>query len=199
MALDQEMGENIWLVAFAPIQLISAGGYIAVSYFKNRDSTGDVDYLMHPEFAADKEIRTAFEQTILAVAKKLEYTRDWINEDMAIFVTDKARQALFEKAEKQNITLFKGENLEILAAPLEWALECKLRRIYNANRSKKRESDLSDAVALLKHLRERNNGPLDMESVRNWNTNGFEIRVDVRTMEKIAELYREGHNEEIFI
>lgn len=40
-----------WLIAFAPIQIITAGGFLAVSNLKNRDSTGDIDYLIEPEWA----------------------------------------------------------------------------------------------------------------------------------------------------
>lgn len=32
LALDNAMGQDPWLVAFAPIRLISAGGFLAVSY-----------------------------------------------------------------------------------------------------------------------------------------------------------------------
>jgi len=198
MALDEEMGKNPWITAFAPIRLISAGGFLAVSYLKNRDSTGDVDYLIDPEFAADKEVQTAFQETISAVAEKLEFPDDWINEAMAIFVTGKARRTLFEQAERQDITLFKGENLEILAAPIEWALERKLRRIHAADRDRKADMDVSDAIAFLKHLRERNNGPLNMESIRIMNMNGFDVIPDHGTMQRIAEAYRGKYNEEIF-
>ncbi|KGO76190.1 hypothetical protein PITC_050200 [Penicillium italicum] len=198
VALDREMGQNIWLTAFAPIRLITAGGFLAVSYLKNRDSTGDVDYLIDPEFAADKDIQNALHSTIRTVARQLQYDDDWINEAMAIFVTPKARQTLFELAEKQGIMLFKGENLEILAAPIEWALERKLRRIYAADRDRKAEMDISDAIAFLKHLREHNNGPLDSETVRTMNMNGFDVIPDHRTMQKMADAYRREHNEEIF-
>lgn len=68
---------------------------------------------------------------------------------------------LFERALSDHLTLFEGEHLEVLAAPLEWALKRKLRRIHGGKRDRKAESDMSDAVALLKHLRGRNNGPLD--------------------------------------
>ncbi|KAJ5500855.1 hypothetical protein N7463_008105 [Penicillium fimorum] len=187
VALDREMGQNIWLTAFAPIRLIAAGGFLAVSYLKNRDSTGDVDYLIDPEVAADKDIQSALHSTIRT-----------INEAMGIFVTPKTRQTLFKLAEKQDITLFKGENLEILAAPIEWALERKLRRIYAADRGRKAEMDISDAIAFLKHLREQNNGPLDSETVRRMNMNGFDVIPDHRTMQQIADAYRREHNEEIF-
>lgn len=117
---------------------------------------------------------------------------------MAIFVTAKARNVLFQQAEKQNITLFKGENLEILAVPIEWALERKLRRIHTGSRGPKGEADISDAVACLKHLRDRNKGLLEMESTRTMNLNGFDILPDHITREKIAKAYRDKHNEEIF-
>ena len=44
------MGSNAWLVAFTPIRVFTAGGFLAVSYLKNRDSTGDLDYLIEPEY-----------------------------------------------------------------------------------------------------------------------------------------------------
>lgn len=193
-----EMGRNVWLAAFAPIRLITAGGFLAVSYLKNRDSTGDLDYLLDPEFAGDANIQHALHDAIRSVAYRLKYNDEWINEAMAIFVTKKTRETLFEQAEKQGITLFKGENLEILAAPIEWALERKLRRIYAANRDRKAELDMADTISLLKHLRVRNNGPLNSESIRTMNMNGFDVSPDHRIMQRVADAYRRKYNEEIF-
>lgn len=192
------MGQNAWLIAFAPIRLITAGGFVAVSYLKNRDSTGDLDYLIDPEFAGDKDIEGALQNVVLSVAERLSYNDEWINDDMAIFVTKKTRQALFEQAIKQGITLFKGENLEVLAAPIEWALERKLRRIHAANRDRKAEMDIVDAIAFLKHLKARNNGPLDLETIRTMNMNGFDLIPDYKTMQQVADAYRHKYNEEVF-
>lgn len=192
------MGQDVWLAAFAPIRIITAGGFLAVSYLKNRDSTGDIDYLIDPEFVEDKEVQDALHKAILSVARQLQYNNEWINEAMAIFVTKTARQQLFQEAEKQDIVLFKGENLEVLAAPIEWALERKLRRIHAADRDRKAELDMVDAVAFLKHLREQNNGPLDLESIRTMNVNRFDLLPDHRTMQQVADAYRREHNEEIF-
>lgn len=193
------MGQNAWLFAFAPIRLITAGGFVAVSYLKSRDSTGDLDYLVDPEFAGDKDIESALQSVVLSVAEQLSYNDEWINSDMAIFVTKKTRQALFEQAIKQGITLFKGENLEVLAAPVEWALERKLRRIHAANRDRKAEIDIADAIAFLRLLRERNNGPLDLEMVWKMNMNGFDLIPDYKTMQQVADAYRHKYREEIFI
>ncbi|GAD96275.1 hypothetical protein PVAR5_4925 [Paecilomyces variotii No. 5] len=196
--LDREIGLNEFIVAFAPIRVMAAGGFLAVSYLKNRESTGDIDYMVEPEFAGDQHIQTPLKTAIQAVARRLNYNKDWANERGAIFVTKEARQILFERAEKQGITLFEGENLEVLAAPLEWALERKLRRIYGADRGRKAEYDMTDALALLKALRTRNNGPLDEESIRTMNVNGFDVLPNYETMQRVAREYRHKYNEDIF-
>ncbi|KLJ13655.1 hypothetical protein EMPG_11418 [Blastomyces silverae] len=88
---------------------------------------------------------------------------------MAFFIADESRQLLFEEAEQQNIVLWKGPNLRILAVPLKWALERKLRRIHNGIQPIKRSSDINDAIALLRELTVRNGGPLAREYVRTLN------------------------------
>ncbi|KAJ5895244.1 hypothetical protein N7495_006935 [Penicillium taxi] len=197
-ALDREMGADAWIVTFAPIRIIAAGGFLSVSYLKNRDSTGDIDYLLDPEVSDNDDLQSSLHQTIRTVARKMDYNHKWINEDMAIFVTKRSRETLFEQAAKQGITLFRGNNLEILAAPLEWALERKLRRIHAADRGRKTECDVVDALALLRELRVRNAGPLDEEEVRKMNVNGFDVLPGCETMQRVRREYRFMYNEEIF-
>ncbi|KAL4957530.1 hypothetical protein BDW69DRAFT_156058 [Aspergillus filifer] len=197
-ALDKEMGQSPWLKAFAPIKLVAAGGFLAISYLRNRETTGDLDYLIDPEFVGDSDVQNAFHDSISAVADQLNYNDEWINEAMAIFVTKRTRQIVFEQAEKQGIVLFQGENLEVLAAPIEWALERKLRRIFTGNRDRKAQLDMTDAVALLKVLRDRNNGPLDRESIRTMNLNGFDVCPDESTMQIVAHEYLRIHNADVF-
>ncbi|RAK77238.1 uncharacterized protein BO72DRAFT_107781 [Aspergillus fijiensis CBS 313.89] len=197
-ALDREVGSDEFIVAFAPIRPIAAGGFLAVTYLRSRESTGDIDYLRDLEFAGDQHIQVPLQKAIRSVARQKGFTNKWINEDMAIFVTKKARQTLFEEAEKQNIVLFSGENLEVLAAPLEWALERKLRRIHAADRGRKAECDMEDALALLKALKLRNKGPLDQESVRRMNMNGFDVLPSYETMQRVSREYQQKYNEDIF-
>ncbi|CAG7941362.1 unnamed protein product [Penicillium salamii] len=192
------MGRNPWIVAFVPIQLITAGGFLAVSYLKNRESTGDIDFLFDSEFAGDKDIEQAFREAVLAVADRSGFHDEWINASMSVFVTAKTRQQLFERALQQDITLFKGENMELRAAPIEWALERKLRRIHAVNRDRKAELDIADAIAILKYIRTQNNGPLDEEAIRTMNMNGFDVLPDHRTMKRVADEYHRVHGESIF-
>ncbi|KAL2831337.1 hypothetical protein BJY01DRAFT_254275 [Aspergillus pseudoustus] len=164
VALDAEMGHNPWLTAFAPIRFVTAGGFLALSYVKCRDTMGDLDYLIDPEFVGDRDIQQALHGAIRFAAHHLKYNDDWANEAMAV-----------------------EENLEILAAPIEWALERKLRRIYTGNRGRKAELDMADAVALLRHLRERNSGPLDAEFIRTMNLNGFVVVPGHSIMQQVDE------------
>lgn len=198
VALDKEMGRNPWLVAFAPIRIVTAGGFLAVSYLRNREATGDIDYLIDPEFVGDGDINKALHAAIESVGDRLKFNYEWFNDDISIFVTKRARENVFERADKQGITLFKGEYLEVLAAPIEWALERKLRRIYAGDRDRKAETDMADAVALLKKLKERTNEPLDLESIRTMNTNGFDVCPDHDTMHRVANVYRDEYKEEPF-
>ncbi|PYH77477.1 hypothetical protein BO82DRAFT_378051 [Aspergillus uvarum CBS 121591] len=197
-ALDREVGSDEFIVAFGPIGLIAAGGFLAVTYLRSRESTGDIDYLIDPESAGDQHIQIPPQKAIQSVARQKGFTNKWINEDMAIFVTRKARQSLFEAAEKQNIVLFNGENLELLAAPLEWALERKLRTIHTADRGGKAEYDMEDALALLKELKLRNKGPLDEDSIRRMNMNGFDVLPSHETMQRVARAYQQKYIGQLF-
>jgi len=57
---------------------------------------------------------------------------------------------------------------------------------------------MEDALALFKHFREANKGPLDMEYFRNLNMNGFDLVPEPHQMEKIAAKYRDLYDEDLF-
>lgn len=78
-----------------------------MTYLKNRDSTGDLDYLIEPEYVGDADIERALEAAVREVAFRLGYNDEWMNDAMSIFVTRKSRQILFERALKDGVTLFK--------------------------------------------------------------------------------------------
>ncbi|WEW59073.1 hypothetical protein PRK78_004542 [Emydomyces testavorans] len=196
--LDMEMGKDPILSAFAPIKLITAGGFVAVSYLKSRESTDDIDYLLDPEWAQDEDIKQPLRTAMEKVAHLLHLNKNWINEDMALFVTRRSREYLFRRAEEQNIILWQGTNLCIMAAPMEWALERKLRRIHHADRGRKTSHDMQDALAMLKHLRDKNGGPLDRNDIASMNLNTFEVLPDETTMNRVDAEYQKRFNETIF-
>ncbi|CZT48537.1 uncharacterized protein RSE6_09246 [Rhynchosporium secalis] len=195
--LDHEMEKKDFLAAFAPINVVTVGGYLAVTYFGNREATGDLDYMIEPQWANDDEIKSPLKEAIILVAEEEKFEYDWMNDDLAIWATAEASKSLFERAYEQNILLFDGQCLKVWAAPLEWALERKLRRIAFAERGDK-TVDLDDALTLFKYFRDSKKGPLDMEYFRNLNMNGFDLNPRVKDMEKVAAEYRQLYGEDLF-
>ncbi|QSS63728.1 hypothetical protein I7I51_00787 [Histoplasma capsulatum] len=166
-ALYAELAKHDMIVAFSPITVITAGGFVAVTYLQNRNATGDLDYLLAPEWAADPDIKNSLRDAII-------------------------------KAEKQDIVLFLGRHIRVLAAPIEWAVERKIRRLFEGTRDRKAVFDLSDCLAMLKWLRDRNDGPLDRERIRGLDVNCFGVGPDKATMDTIATAYCEKYGERIF-
>ncbi|KAF7854180.1 hypothetical protein EAF04_010477 [Stromatinia cepivora] len=196
--LDKEMEAHQFLTAFAPIEVVTAGGFLAVWYLKNRDATGDLDYIIHPEWSSDNEIKEPLHKAVLAVAQKCNFNQKWMNEEMSLFTTSATDQQLFELAKEQNVILFNGNNIVVYAAPIEWALERKLRRIFVGGRDRKAVLDMSDAVAMIKYLKDTK-GPLDREHIRTLNMNGFDVVPDEFTMNRVAEEYQRVHGDNAFI
>ncbi|CAL3970764.1 hypothetical protein PZA11_007197 [Diplocarpon coronariae] len=196
--LDLQMAKNDFLGAFAPINVVSAGGYLAVTYFENRQATGDIDYIIDPQFRKDDDIKTPLKEAIRSVAKKEKFDAEWMNNEMEIWATHEACVKIFDQAYKQNIVLFDEKSLKVWAAPFEWALERKIKRIANSGRGAEMKVDMNDALVLFKHFRDANNGPLDMEHYRNLNTNGFDIMPEVGQMEKIAANYQDLYKQDLF-
>ncbi|GLA92461.1 hypothetical protein AtubIFM57143_007985 [Aspergillus tubingensis] len=197
--LDAKLGTDPMIMAFAPIRMIVAGGFFSVMYLKNRKTTTDMDFLLDPEWANDEDIKVPLQKSIREVANEAHYMEDWANEDVGVFVTEKTRKILMEDAIKQNIVLWASGTLLVFAAPVEWALERKLRRIYCAERGRKAELDLADAVAMLKFMKERKGGKLDKEYCRTLNKNGFDVMPDVETMNCVAAAYKATYGEDAFL
>jgi len=191
------MSKSDFLAAFAPINVVTIGGFLSVTYFKNRESTGDLDYMIDPEWIEDDEIKTPLKDAINSVARKEKLELDWMNDELEIWATPTALKTIFEQAYAQNIILFDGQSLKVWAAPLEWALERKLRRIAFADRGGK-EVDMEDALALFRYFRSAHGGSLDMEYFRKLNMNGFDLVPEPNHMEMVAANYRALYEEDLF-
>ncbi|KAF3480027.1 uncharacterized protein GIQ15_07003 [Arthroderma uncinatum] len=196
--LDDAMGENEMIYAFSPITVISPGGFLAVSYLKNRSTTEDIDIIIDPQWTGDQDIIPALRDLFTTVGDKLELGEKWLNDDVSLFLTQTAREQLFQAATEQNIVLYEGTNLIVLGAPLEWGLESKLRRVHTKPDHPKVPTDMQDILAILKLLRDRKGGPLDRRAIRESNVNGFDQLPSEQTIDRVAEAYRKQYNEEPF-
>ncbi|KAM5476902.1 hypothetical protein MauCBS54593_000172 [Microsporum audouinii] len=197
-ALDEELSKDAFITAFAPIQLLCSGEFLCLKYLKCRNTAFELDFLLDPEWSKDEDIKTPLYASMATITQRLGYDQEWLNEDMGLFVTRASRARLLECAKKQGIVLFRGENVVIYGAPMEWALERKIRRIYASGKLDKKEPDVADALAIMKWIRERDDKQLEREFIRTLNLSTFDMVPDGQTMELLAEAYRERYGEEIF-
>ncbi|KAK8148598.1 hypothetical protein G3M48_009762 [Beauveria asiatica] len=170
-ALDVEIGKSKNISKIKPVQLLSAGGFVAVTLFRNRFATEDIDYIINPDTPNVDKIMDKFQAAI---------------ERMEIFVTGRNRQSLFRDSVTQNVVLWRGANLIIYAAKWEWTMARKLKRIGSENR----KIDLSDAVEILAKMVQENGGPLALETVQSWDTIVY-TPLDMAAIKRVADAYRE--------
>ncbi|KAK2629903.1 hypothetical protein QTJ16_000723 [Diplocarpon rosae] len=158
--LDAQMSRNDFLNAFSPINVVTVGGFVAVKYFGNRMSTGDLDYMIEQEWAEDNEIKLPINNVIKAVAEKEALEYNWMNDELQIWASPTASKTIFAQAFAQNIILFDGKGLKVWAAPLIWGLERKLRRTASPDH---KQLDMDDLLAHFKYFGANNGAPLGME------------------------------------
>lgn len=192
------MGKDEWLIAFAPITVLTTGGFVAVNFFRNRQSTGDLDYLLEPQWAYDNDVKGPLQRAVMRAARHLSFVEDWANEEMALFTPKTRREHLFQEAERQNVVLWESTHLRVLAAPWQWSVERKLRRINNNKHHPKRGSDIEDVLTLLKHMKAQRGGPLNREHIRTSSICSVELPPDYATMDEITAAYRNKYQEEVF-
>jgi hypothetical protein len=149
----------------SPIRLLAVGGFVSVTYLKNRHSTEDVDFILDPQIQNQDKILEKIQRAADNIAKQRNYFRDWFNDKVAQFAVGDVRLPLFQDSVAQNIVLWHGKNMIIYAVSWEWSLARKLKKIGSTNR----EIDVSDAVAILHEINTRNGTPLDWKAAKGWN------------------------------
>lgn len=157
--------------------------------FHNRETTTDIDVLIDPSVDADGDYRTTVLEAINAVSKAHGFAEDWLNDQLRIFVKDDLRMLLFLESIQQNVLVYAGENLQIYAARLDFALERKLRRIAQRQGNRNIDHDVSDALAIVHHMVSNDGGPLSKEECVGLDENGFGLLIDEAAVDLVAERY----------
>jgi hypothetical protein len=185
--LDQAIEQSEILGDVIPIHMVSYGGFVSVCLFGNRASTKDIDVLLPPNVRDSRVHRDELNRLVEGVAGELDYMRDWINDDLRLFVPIEQRQRLLEDTIEQGTVVFEGHNLVIWAGLWEFGLESKLHRIHgNESRSMaaraKFKNDVLDAVDLVHRLKGDSAHPLDkswVKGLRRFGPNpSFENEID---------------------
>ncbi|KMP07972.1 hypothetical protein CIRG_07653 [Coccidioides immitis RMSCC 2394] len=191
---DEEIGKSKNLRKAVPIKLVAVGGFVAVSYFQNRASTEDLDYMIDPALENLTKIEDKLGRAIKNVADKKGYDEGWVNDKLRLFAVGDSAQPLFRDSVAQNVVLWEGKNLIVYAVKWEWSLARKVKRIG----STRREADVSDAVALLRKIVEENGRPISRERAKSWDQIVF-TPIEDSALDKVAEEYEKKYESSGFM
>lgn len=168
----------------APVKLLSAGGYVAINYFHNRQATEDIDYIIDPRIKNLDKIKGKLQRAIAIVATAQGLPPEWINSRMEIYAVGQTKMSLFEDSVRQNTVLWRGKNLVIYAAKWEWSLAGKVKRLG----SQCRDVDLSDAVAILHTMVNQNGAPLRRVTMKAWDRIVY-TPIEDSALDRVASAY----------
>jgi hypothetical protein len=172
--LDIEIGRSKNLKNFGAITLIAVGGFVAVTYLGNRDSSPDLNYFLDPTLPNFPKLQAKLRGAINTVADAAHLSTNWANDNVSVFAAGDRRIRLFKDSVRQNVLLYKGKYLVVYSVQWEWALEAKLRRIARDARF----VDINDAAFILKQLTNKAGGPLLTDRVKRWNANIYDPITD---------------------
>lgn len=156
----------------------------------------DIDVLVDPNIDAVDEYREEVWGKIRQISKDHGFMRDWVNDELQIFIRKDTRMNLFLESIEQNVLIYRGENLEIYAGRLDFALERKLRRVQQKLGNRDLESDLSDTMAIIHYLVSESGHPLRMEYCMGLDQNGFGLGISRAGMDMVAVRYLAKYGEQ---
>ena len=164
-----------------------AGGAVSVLRLHNRSATKDVDF-----YTSDEAASLLIEKGGEAVARILKYGADWLNSDVSFFIdADPNHARLLDDSIAQGYIIFASPQLVAYASQYEWQLVSKIRRLGSEDEYDK---SLSDAVALLRALVEKNDlRPLAKSTIKGYYPAGQFITEDL--FAELAVAYEKTYGE----
>lgn len=160
----------------------------SLTYLQNRQATEDIDYILDPHIENQAKIEEKLHVAISSVAKDKNYSPEWINNKVGLFVVGATRISLFQDSVSQNVILWSSQNLVVYAAKWDWSLARKLKRIG----STRREIDISDAVAILHVINTGSDAPLSRQTAKGWNEIVY-TPIEDDALDEVARRYKEQY------
>lgn len=148
------------------LSVIAVGGAVNTLYLRSRATTHDVDVFgsdfgNQSRILVDAAMHDA-QQHIPALGT------DWLNTETQMWMPGPMHNELTQMARQQNVQVYHGEGLTILAAPWEYAFTAKISRILTGG-AQARPYDLPDAVTYIhQYIRSHRNRPVPIPTVIGW-------------------------------
>lgn len=148
------------------LSVIAVGGAVNTLYLRSRATTHDVDVFGSdfgngPRILLDEAMHDA-QQHIPALGT------DWLNTETQMWMPGPMHDELTRMARQQNVHVFHGHGLTILAAPWAYAFTAKIHRILLGG-DQARPYDLPDAVTYIhQYIQSHGNRPVPVATVLGW-------------------------------
>ncbi|AEO67565.1 uncharacterized protein THITE_53192 [Thermothielavioides terrestris NRRL 8126] len=148
------------------LSVIAVGGAVNTLYLRSRATTHDVDV-----FGSDfgNESRILLDAAMHDAQQHIpELGTDWLNTETQLWMPGRMHDELTQMAREQNVQVYHGRGLTILAAPWAYAFTAKLSRILLGG-AHARSYDLADAVTYIhEYIRAHGNQPVPIATVFDW-------------------------------
>lgn len=172
-----------------PVVVYSAGGYVSVSLFGNRESTHDVDFVLGPGQPNRDKVLQKMLEAIERVADKHNLAKDWMNNQLEQYAYPHIQNEVFANSVSQDNVLFEGKNLVIYAAAWDWQLARKLKILGSVPRPQ----DLSDAAYILYRLNQKRGRLLTKAEAKAWN-DYTTTPIEDRALDNLKSAYQEVYS-----
>jgi hypothetical protein len=70
---------------------MAIGGYVTISYLRNKISTKDIDYILEPYSEDAAKVEEKLKKAITKVADDANYAIKWINNNVGVYAAGDAR------------------------------------------------------------------------------------------------------------
>ncbi|PNS13968.1 hypothetical protein CAC42_6481 [Sphaceloma murrayae] len=128
------------------ISVAAVGGAVNTLLLRSQQTTYDID-IFGSDFSNDSR-RLLDEAMQSARANYPGLGTDWLNTETQMWMSGTLHRELTLGAREQDVVVFRGAGLEILAAPWEYAFSAKISRLLTGG-SQVKPYDLDDAVVYI--------------------------------------------------
>lgn len=148
------------------ITVIAVGGAVNTLFLRSRTTTHDVDV-----FGSDfhNQARVLLDRAMQNAQRRFPALgTDWLNTETQMWMPGPLHQELTAGAKQQNVKVYDGSGLTILAAPWEYAFSAKISRIMTGG-AQARPYDLADAITYIhQYIRGHGNRPVPVATALGW-------------------------------
>lgn len=179
------------------LSIIGVGGAVNTLYLGSRATTHDVDV-----FGSDfgNQSRILLDEAMHDAQQHIPALgTDWLNTETQMWMPGPMHDELTQLARQQNVQVYIGQGLTILAAPWEYAFTAKVSRILVGG-VQARPYDLADAVTYIhEYIQLHDNRPVPIATVLGWARHWHhEITEDV-LRNRVNPEYRRRYGQDAFV